>query len=446
VFNNEDSERSSVFTLVGRQIVNTDKNIAAVKTEINENLPKPTIESHSEGTIFSVLASPKVRKQVTKLSDQSLTKKTNDTEKLSKKIDTTNSKTTVEKKIVNDKSSSISENDYKDVKVSVNEKLNFRLSVPQELPIQSIKEFCRVMIQDKEVNQTEKLEPNKESKEDSNKTCSLSVTEKYDQTIQLPTLKSPTIVKEVMKKIASIPSGGFQQNVDIQVTESQLLTSNLQNNRSVIHYGCQTVSAGSDAEAMLVIEELDRSIEEGSPSNANSPAIMPRNNLKKNIANKSFELIKTTGPRPNKPPRLLNSMTSIEAERKMLIKVSETQTNNLIEEIYLADESGIKSESELNSQIKQSKINETVSQQKTKSLSCEKTTKEHECETPRNNDNNIEKFKNGNNLNLNCSIKHGINATNDLECAIARASLRYVYFQFIQAHKTAFYCFKLKLL
>jgi hypothetical protein len=153
---------------------------------------------------------------------------------------------------------------------------------------------------------------------------------------------------------------------------------------------------------------------------------VPRICENKNNENK---LIKTTGLRPNKPPRLLSSINSIDAKRQIMIERTETQTDNLIEEVYLADENGTKSQNQLN--IHQSKkITENFSQQKTKSLSSPRSTKEHESETPYN---NIQNIKNGNNLNLNCNTKREISAANDLECGIARASLRYVFFQLLKS-------------
>ncbi len=390
-------------------------------------MSKPAIQSEPKGTIFTIFGSPNVqnRSKDSLLSDQKIDKSNDETKKLNGNFDSSDSCATNVNNIAHDNSLSISENDnhFKDVKVSVNEKLNFRLSVPQELPIQSIKEFCRGMIEDKEVNQTAKHQ-NIESKVISNNSSFLTEI-KDERRKQLPTLKSPTIVKEVMKKIASIPRGGFEQNVDITVTESQSLTINGRCDKSVTTNGCQVLSSGNDTEAMLVIQELDRSIAEGSPSNANSPVIVPRICEKKNNENK---LIKTTGLRPNKPPRLLSSINSIDTKRQMMIERTETQTDNLIEEVYLADENGTKSQNELN--IHQNKkITETFSQQKTKSLSSPRSTKEHESETPYN---NIQNIKNGNNLNLNCDTKREISAANDLECGIARASLRYVCFQLLK--------------
>jgi hypothetical protein len=390
-------------------------------------LSKPAIQSQPKGTIFTIFGSPNVqnRNKDSPLSDQKVDKSNDETKKLNGKFDSSDSCATNVNNISNDNCLSISENEnqFKDVKVSVNEKLNFKLSVPQELPIQSIKEFCRGMIEDKEVNQTAKQNQNIESKIVSNNSCFLPQT-KDERRKQLQTLKSPTIVKEVMKKIASIPSGGFEQNVDITVTESQSLTTNGRCDKSVTTNGCQVLSSENDTEAMLVIQELDRSIAEGSPSSANSPVIVPRICEKKNNENK---LIKTTGLRPNKPPRLLSSINSIDAKRQIMIERTETQTDNLIEEVYLADENGTKSQNELNIHLNK-RITETFSQQKTKSLSSPKSTKEHESETPYN---NIQNVKNGNNLNLNCNTKREISAANDLECGIARASLRYACFQLL---------------
>ena len=323
---------STVFTLIGRQIVKPDQSVA-----------KRNTLSHSSGTLFGVSATPKTQRK--KLNEKS-GETTETSDELNEKLNSTNSaKQSTDYNICQNKEVLL--------KVSANEKLNSEQSVPQEVPTETIKQFCRVMTEEKEEvkpleNNSDKV--NKEvrsASEDRNDRKDCNLTDKEDtnlcqQTECSPTLKSPSIVKEVMKRMAILSSES--STVDYRVSETRIADSFAKTNGM----------SGGDTEAMLVIQELDRSIAEASPSTTNSPLNKPRihEKLMSNALNDAINkadshtvsetplINRSFGFRPTKPPRLVS--TSIETKHKTMIEVNESQTDNLIEELYVGDDNGSK--------------------------------------------------------------------------------------------------------
>lgn len=334
---------STIFTLVGRKISKPDHRIG-----------KRNSFSRSSGTLFGVSATPKSQRRDPNAKSGETTETS---DKSNEKLNPTNSaKQSTDYKICQNKENFL--------KVSANEKLKSEQSVPQEVPTETTtatateasKQFCQVMTEEKEVKPLENnsdKQVNKEVASDRGRTTE-EETDLFEPTKCSTTLKSPSIVKEVMKSMAIVSRES--STVDYRLTKTKIVDS----------FGKTNGLSGGDTEAMLVIQELDRSIAEASPSTANSPLNRPRihENLMSSGANGSLDHrlsprvsdakmsalssaisetalgSKSFGIRPTKPPRLVSA--SIEAKHKTLIEVNETQTDNLIEELYVSDGNGHK--------------------------------------------------------------------------------------------------------
>ncbi|XP_054167177.1 heat shock 70 kDa protein 12A-like [Oppia nitens] len=228
----------------------------------------------------------------------------------------------------------------------------------------------------------------------------------------LLSLKSPTIVKEVMKKIAFLPCGhDFTTDSNNSVNESSNKSNdcNLSTHSSPkMQLNGYTLNSDNDNEAMLAIQQLDQTIDEASPSNTNSPVIVAK--IQDNFKNEQIDQQinnmnnKSNNVKPTKPPRFINYST-IENKQKTLIEINQTQCDNLIEEMYVTDENGSKSNKIIDKCI----------------------TNHMKSQTLYNNDSNNRQTTHKNEIDLNYNnynIKQmNIGVSTDLDVAIARASL-----------------------
>ena len=372
--------KSSVFTLIGRQNISSDKSV--VKTT-KENELKKSSQSLSEcsGTLFGVLASPKIFNDSKNNTNNQIPGIEGQNEK---SIPTNSTKSA--KQLTNDNNLSINRNDVK-VSESIGQIVSQKVKTP------SNKEFDYVM----KHNSEEDVKPLQQIKV-------INDFNIYDESKQFTSLKSPSIVKEVMKKIAALPLKVVDDGLHKQVSDklSDIPTIDSMESHCI---------NSSDTEVMLVIQELDKSIAEGSPSTSNSPLILNKFKSK----DKNENSIKLNGCRPNKPPRLINGLTSFESKHTTFIEINETQTHsqtdNLIEELYFTDESGVKSI-------------ESIKVEDNNGINAKKSNHNLSINI---NENHFQNRKNI--IDFHINYKKQINVeSDDLDGAIARTSFRYVHF------------------
>ena len=283
------------------------------------------LSDNCSGTLFGILASPKISsdRQKSVINDEKI--KRNELIS-SDSVKTSIGLTKVEKSYLNDQNN---------VRSNEREKIVFQYSVPQKIGIHSNEKSFSAMSQP--VGGVKPL------KELSNQVLN-------DQTKHLVYLKSPTIVKEVMKKMAALPSRPLNVYVGEQVSHNEPRALSSIQTIDSIKTNCLN---SSDAEAMLVIQELDKSIAEASPSTSNSPLVEQKfNSDQKRGEDNSIRL---NNIRPDKPPRLetrlIDCFTTTQLKQKSnktFIEINETQNDNLIEELYFTDESGLKTNKKVN--------------------------------------------------------------------------------------------------